>query len=119
MTNTKTVGMLFVLILVIGAITTFMSRAGQVVNSDGVLVRYNAHAEGHGAEAEFARDCFGKNGTVAKFKQGDRYARLCVFEDGWVALQILAFTGTKVMLRRCWPKAGRLISNFRIIMRWN
>jgi len=80
-------------LIVLAIVAMFVSRAGEVEQSDGIAVEYGAHAESHGVEANLARRCFGENGTVAKFKQEGRFARLCQFGDGWVALQILVEAG--------------------------
>jgi hypothetical protein len=72
------------------------TRAGQKVISDGAEIEYQAHAESHGAEANFSRDCFEKYGSIMLFKMGDKsYARMCVLEDGYVALQFLVWVAEK------------------------
>jgi hypothetical protein len=75
------------------------TRKGTTEVSDGITVRYSAHAEGHGAEGDMARDCFKQRGTYMWFHQAgsNRYARICIFEDGFVALQILVYNvATKI-----------------------
>lgn len=93
------VGMLFVVGLMVLSNMVFQSspvvlesRAGEIEVAGDATVRYAAHAEGHGEEATLARNCFKDNGTYQWFHQAgsDRYARICVFKDGYVAVQFLA-----------------------------
>lgn len=101
-------GVLIVLMLAILAMFAFLlmnqvslgivsTRSGRIEESDGIRVEYGAHAESHGAEANFARDCFKQNGTLMLFKwpHDNRYARMCQFEDGYIALQFLRHAGDK------------------------
>ncbi len=68
------------------------SRAGEVEESDGITIRYTHHGEAHGAESTFARNCFKNHGTFKWFKEmgpRNRFVRMCILEDGWVAVQFL------------------------------
>lgn len=79
--------------------TLSKSRAGEVIDdSCGIRIRLVPHPEDkHGEDAETARHCFDVHGTLMMFKgDGNRYARICMYDDGWVVVQFLAQVGERL-----------------------
>ena len=82
------------------AIQQLDTCAGTRAESDGITVEYQAHAESHGIEANWTRDCFGRYGTVMFFKWpfDDRYARLCMDDEGYIGAQFLKNIGERLYI---------------------